>query len=100
MLSYCIAMLFNNTIVKINYQQIHVAQRITRSATNREIAGSNPVMDTFSFVDSDIIFICFIPEAELLQEGNFFLTSIPSLGNFVKKTWKLNYLSPQYYVNT
>ena len=30
-------------------QQIHVAQRITRSATNREIAGSNPVMDKGSF---------------------------------------------------
>ena len=77
-----------------------MAQRITRSATNREIAGSNPVMDKYSFVDSDIIFICFIPEAELLQEGIFFLTSIPSLRNFVKESRKLNYLSPQYYGNT
>ena len=30
-------------------QEIHVAQRITRSATNREIAGSNPVMDKECF---------------------------------------------------
>ena len=42
-----------------------MAQRITRSATNREIAGSNPVMDKNSFLDFEIFFI-FISKSELL----------------------------------
>ena len=50
----CSLLRFNNSTVTRFFRQIHVAQRITRSATNREIAGSNPVMDKNSFVDSDI----------------------------------------------
>ena len=36
----------------LSLQLIRVAQRITRSATNREIAGSNPV------TDNEIFFLC------------------------------------------
>ena len=39
-------------------QLIRVAQRITRSATNREIAGSNPVTDNdFFFFIVDAMFL-------------------------------------------
>ena len=34
-----------------------MAQRITRSATNREIAGSNPVMDKETFASFDWIIL-------------------------------------------
>ena len=34
----------------LSLQLIRVAQRITRSATNREIAGSNPVTDNSIFL--------------------------------------------------
>ena len=36
-------------------QLIRVAQRITRSATNREIAGSNPVTDNENFLFFQVI---------------------------------------------
>jgi hypothetical protein len=42
------------TFFYITSQPIRVAQRITRSATNREIAGSNPV------TDNDIFFSSFV----------------------------------------